>query len=151
MSSLPATIKRIGSKQPRKGGDIVFRIVSQWGLSVAMEIRVLIQSAPKPYAAFPLPQWYYINFDQDWPTGSRDIQVWKCGQRTDGGRTTDHWYTTSSPCEPSDQMSLNAMQNGRYFGKNIFVHAHAPVAYAKYQITSVKDMLRLYFPLNALS
>ena len=28
-------------------------IISQWGLSVAMETRVLIQSAPKPYAAFP--------------------------------------------------------------------------------------------------
>ena len=31
-------------------------IRSQWGLSVAMETRVLIQSAPKPYAAFPPPQ-----------------------------------------------------------------------------------------------
>ena len=44
------------NKQPRKGGDIVFPITSQWGLSVAMETRVLIQSAPKPYAAFPLLQ-----------------------------------------------------------------------------------------------
>ena len=43
-------------KQPRKGGDIVFPIISQWGLSVAMETRVLIQSAPKLYAAFPPPQ-----------------------------------------------------------------------------------------------
>ena len=39
-----------------KGGDIVFPIISQWGLSVAMETRVLIQSAPKYYAAFSLPQ-----------------------------------------------------------------------------------------------
>ena len=44
---------------PRKGGDIIFPIVSQWGLSVAMETRVLIQSAQKPYAAFPPPQWCY--------------------------------------------------------------------------------------------
>ena len=36
--------------------DIIFPIISQWGLSVAMETRVLIQSAPKPYAAFPPPQ-----------------------------------------------------------------------------------------------
>ena len=43
-------------KQPRKGGDIVFPIISQWGLSVAMETIVLIQSAPKPYAAFPPAQ-----------------------------------------------------------------------------------------------
>ena len=47
-------------KQPRKGGENVFPITSQWGLSVAMETRVLIQSAPKPYAAFPPPQWCYI-------------------------------------------------------------------------------------------
>ena len=47
-----------GSDQkPRKGGDIIFPIISQWGLSVAMETRGLIQSAPKPYAAFPPPQW----------------------------------------------------------------------------------------------
>ena len=43
-------------KQPRKGGDIVFSIISQWELSVAMETRVLIQSAQKPYAAFPPSQ-----------------------------------------------------------------------------------------------
>ena len=43
-------------KQPRKGGEIIFPIISQWGLSVAMETRVFIQSAPKPYAAFPPPQ-----------------------------------------------------------------------------------------------
>ena len=44
-------------KKARKGGDIVFSIISQWGLSVAMETRVLIQSAPKPYVAFPPPKW----------------------------------------------------------------------------------------------
>ena len=48
-------------KDRRKGGDIVFPIISQWELSVAMETRVLIQSAPKPYAASPL----HIKFDQD--------------------------------------------------------------------------------------
>ena len=51
--------KRSDQKQPGKGGDIIFPIVSQWGLSVAMETRVLIQSAPKPYAAFPPLQWCY--------------------------------------------------------------------------------------------
>ena len=43
-------------KQPRKGGDTIFPIISQWGLSVAMDTRVLIQSAAKHYAAFPHPQ-----------------------------------------------------------------------------------------------
>ena len=48
----------------------------------------------------PTPLILHIKFDQDWPTGFRDIQVWKCGQGT-----TDHWYTISSPCEPSAQVS----------------------------------------------
>ena len=43
-------------KQPRKGGDTIFPIISQWGLSVAMDTKVLIQSASKHYAAFPHPQ-----------------------------------------------------------------------------------------------
>ena len=53
----PASMETgLDQKQPRKGGNIVFPIVSQWGLSVAMETRVLIQSASKPYTAFPPPQ-----------------------------------------------------------------------------------------------
>ena len=49
-------LKGPDQKQPRKGGDIIFPIISQQGLSVAVETRVLIQSAQKPYAAFPPPQ-----------------------------------------------------------------------------------------------
>ena len=56
ISSLPASKKGSDQKQQREGGDIVFPIISQWGLSVAMETTVLIQSAPKPEAAFPPPQ-----------------------------------------------------------------------------------------------
>ena len=33
-------------KQPRNGGDIVFLIISQWGLSVAMKTRVLPNLPP---------------------------------------------------------------------------------------------------------
>ena len=36
--------------------DIIFSIINLWKLSVAMETRILIQSAPKPYAAFTPPQ-----------------------------------------------------------------------------------------------
>ena len=39
-------------KQPKKGGDTIFPIISQWGLSVAMDTRVLIQSASKHYEPF---------------------------------------------------------------------------------------------------
>ena len=43
------------------------------------------------------------------------LKVWTTtdddGRRrtTDDGRTTDHWYTISSPCEPSAQVSLKKM------------------------------------------
>ena len=77
MSSLPASIKRIGSKTTEKRWRHRFPIISHWETSVAMETRVLIQSAPKPYAAFPppTPVILHIIFDQDWPNGFRDIQV----------------------------------------------------------------------------
>ena len=42
---------------------------------------------PKPYAAFPPPVMLHIKFDQDWPTGVRDIQILKVW-------TTDGWRTT---------------------------------------------------------
>ena len=42
----------------------------------------------------PTPMMLHIKFDQDWPTGFRDIQVRKCERRT----TTDHLFTISSPC-----------------------------------------------------
>ena len=63
--------------------------MSQFGLSVAMETRVLIQSAPKPYAAFPTTSvMLHIKFDQDWPTGFIDIQVQKCGIFVTQGQVT---------------------------------------------------------------
>ena len=39
----------------------------------------------------PTPVMLHIKFDRDWPTGFRDIQVWKCGRRTtyNNGRRTD--------------------------------------------------------------
>ena len=52
-----------------------------------MESRVWIQSAQKTLCSLsPTPVMLHIKFDQDWPTGFRDIQVWKCGRRT---TTTD--------------------------------------------------------------
>ena len=66
-------------KQPRKGAYTIFPIISQWGFSIAMDTRGLIQSASKHYAAFPRRQvMLHKQFDQDWPTGLTHIQVRKC-------------------------------------------------------------------------
>ena len=77
MSSLRISIKRIGSKTTEKRWGHRFLHYSQWGLSVAMETRVLIQSASKAFSLPPplSPVMLHIKFDQDWPTGFRDIQV----------------------------------------------------------------------------
>ena len=65
-------LKRSDKKQPRKGGDIFFSHYKSMGVSVAMETRVLIQSAR---SLSPIQVMLHIKFDQDWPTGFRDIQV----------------------------------------------------------------------------
>ena len=63
----------------REKVDVVFPIISQWGLSVAMATSVLIQSAPKTLCSLSPPLvMLHIKFDQDWPTDLRDIQVRKC-------------------------------------------------------------------------
>ena len=56
MSSLPASMKRIGSKATKKRWRHRFSNYKSMGVSVAMVTRVLIQSALKPCAAFPPPQ-----------------------------------------------------------------------------------------------
>ena len=42
-------------KQPTKGGDIIFSIISQWGLSVAMETIVLYNLPQNIMQPFPYP------------------------------------------------------------------------------------------------
>ena len=55
MSQLPASIKRIRSKQPRKRDDALFPIITLWELSVAMETRVLIWSDQHQNLMQPFP------------------------------------------------------------------------------------------------
>ena len=56
---LTSKYKKDRIKNNREKVKTIFPIISQWGLSVAMETRGLIQSAPKPYPAFLSPQWCY--------------------------------------------------------------------------------------------
>ena len=73
MSSLPKYKKDQIKKTTKKRWRHCFPHCKSMGVSVAMETRVLIQSAPKPYAAILV--MLHIKFDQDRPTGFRDIQV----------------------------------------------------------------------------
>ena len=98
MSSLPASIKRIGSKTTEKRWRHRFPHYKSMGAFCCHGNQSFEPICPKTLCSLSPPLvMLHINFDQDWPTGFRDIQVWKCGrQRTttdDDGRTTDHWYT----------------------------------------------------------
>ena len=86
-------------KQLRKGGDLVFPIISQWGLSVARETRVLIQSAIMQPFPHPSDATHKISSRlANWLQRYSSLKVWTMDD--DDGWTTDHWYTISSPCEP---------------------------------------------------
>ena len=59
----------------KKGGDVVFPIISQWRLSVAMETS-FDPICPKTLCSISFTSVVlHIKFDQDWPTGFRDIRV----------------------------------------------------------------------------
>ena len=58
-------LKGLDQKQQRNGGDIIFPIISQWGLSVAMETS-FDPICPKPLCSLsPTPVMLHIKFDQD--------------------------------------------------------------------------------------
>ena len=93
MSSLPASIERIGSKTTEKRWRHRFPNYKSMGAFCCHGNQSFDPIFPKTLCSLsPTPVMLHIKFDQDWPTGFRDIQVWKCGRRTtydDGRQTTD--------------------------------------------------------------
>ena len=103
MSLLPASIKRIGSKTTEKRWRHCFPHYKSMGAFCCHGKQSFDPICPKTTCSLsPTLVMLHIKFDQNWPTGFRDIQVLKCGRRR---RTMGHWYTISSPCEPSAQVS----------------------------------------------
>ena len=91
MSSLPASIERIGSKTTEKRWRHHFPHYKSMGAFCCHGNQSFDPIFPKTLCSLsPTPVILHIKFDQDWPTGFRDIQVWKCGRRTtDDGRRMD--------------------------------------------------------------
>ena len=93
MSLLPASIKRIRSKTTEKKWRHHFPHYKSMGAFCCHGNQSFDPLCPKTLCSLsPTPLMLHIKFDQDWPTGFRDIQVWKCEQRwttTDNGRWTD--------------------------------------------------------------
>ena len=91
MSSLPASIKRVGTKTTEKRWRHRFPHYKSMGALCCHGKQSFDPICPKTLCSLsPTPVMLHIKFDQDWPTGFRDIQVWKCGRwltTTDGRRT----------------------------------------------------------------
>ena len=79
MSSLPASIRRIGSKPTEKRWRHHFHHYTSMGAFCCHGHQSYDPICLKTLCSFsPTPVILLIKFDQDWPTGLRDIQVRKC-------------------------------------------------------------------------
>ena len=99
MSSLPASTKRIRSKATEKRWRHRFPHYKSMGAFCCHGNQSFDAICPKTlYSLSPTQVMLLIKFDQDWPTGFRDIQVWKCGRRrtttTTDGRQVVYYKLT---------------------------------------------------------
>ena len=79
LSSIPASIKRIGSKATEKRWRHHFPHYKSMGDLCCHGHQRFDPICLKTLCSLSLPQvMIHIKFDQDWPTGLRDIQVRKC-------------------------------------------------------------------------
>ena len=79
MSSLPASIKRIGPKATEKRWWHRFPHYKSMGAFCCQGNQSFNPICLKTIRSIsPPPVMLHIKFDQDWPTGLRDIQVRKC-------------------------------------------------------------------------
>ena len=104
MSSLPASIKRIGSKTTEKGGDIVFPHYKSTMAFCCQETQSFDPIYPKILCSLsPTPLMLHIKI------GQLASEIFKFESVDDGRRrwrmTTYHWYTIRSPSEPLAQVS----------------------------------------------
>ena len=79
MSSLPASIKRIGSKATEKRWRHLFPNHKSMGAFCCHGHQSFDPISLKTLCSLsPSPVMLHIKFHQDWPTGLRDIPVRKC-------------------------------------------------------------------------
>ena len=117
MPSLPASITRIGSKPTEKRRSHHFPHYKSMGRggegrggggegAVCCHghqsfdpicLKTLCSLSPPPVML-------HIKFDQDWPTGLRDIQVRKCKTFVIQGQVTPNWVVWSGPKSNSSEL-----------------------------------------------
>ena len=96
MPSLPASVKRIGSKASVKKRRHHFPHYKSMGNFCCHGHRSFDPICLKTLRSIsPSPVMLHIKFDQAWPTGFRDIQVWKCKIFIIQGQVTPKWEVWS--------------------------------------------------------
>ena len=104
ISSLPASIKRIGSKATEKSWRHHFPHYKSMGAFCCHGHQSFYPICLKTLCSLsPPPVMLLIKFEQDWPTGLRDIQVRKCKIFIIQGQVTPKWVTWSSPKSTSSE------------------------------------------------
>ena len=105
MSSLPASIKRIGSKTIKKRWRHHFPHYKSMGAFCCHGKQSFDPICPKLLCNLsPTPMMLHIKFDQDWPTGFRDIQVQKCEIFVTQGQVTLKWVVWFGPKSNSTKL-----------------------------------------------
>ena len=98
ISSLPASKKRIGSKTTEKRWRHLFSHYKSTGAFCCDGNQSFDPICPKTLCSHsPTPMMLHIKFDQDWPTGFRDIQVQKCEIFVTQGQVTAKWVVWFGP------------------------------------------------------
>ena len=131
-SSLPASIKRIGSKTAKKRWRHPSLHYKSMGAFCCNGNQSFHPICPKPLSSLsPIPVMLHIKFDQDWPTGFRDIQIWKCGQ----------WWQTDDGPLVYYKLTLSAFGSGEL--KTVFTACWA-FFFSFYNIVSLKVILHTF-------
>ena len=105
MSSLPWSIKRIGSKATEKRWRHHFPHYKSMGAFCCHGHQSFDPVCLKTLCSLsPPPVMLHIIFDQDWPTGLRDIQVWKCKIFVIQGQVTPKWVVWFCPKSNSTKL-----------------------------------------------
>ena len=105
MSSLPSNIKRIGSKATEKSWRHHFPHFKSMGAFCCHGHQSFDPICLKTLCSLSPPQvMLHIRFDQDWPTGFRDIQIRKCKIFVIQGQVTPKWVVWSSPKSNSSKL-----------------------------------------------
>ena len=105
MSSLPASVKRIRSKATKKRWRHHFPHYKSMGAFWCHGPQSFNPVCLKTLCSLsPPPVMLHIKFDQDWPTGLRDIQVQKCKIFVIQGQVTPKWVVWSGPKSKSSEL-----------------------------------------------